>query len=114
MPTSLSVISAVGLSPEVAKIVQQAQEDFDLLLSGHDPKNSKPESAQLDGGTTFFKQASYKITLMQKAAKVENVNGFLYGPILQFTDSRFQLSEPISAVKFYSTEELRKLLGGKL
>jgi hypothetical protein len=93
---------------ETARCLSNALEDFNLALSGQNPLHSKsPAFPQLlDGGTTFWEGACYKLTLLKRLttyrlADGTLVNGFVVGPSLQLHLSQdASKSEPIARTRF--------------
>lgn len=100
------------LTDDQRKAVRDAREDYDLALSGKEPKFAKHESSMLDGGTEIFKHPFYKLTVVRKATTSKKEPGFDFGPILQFSDSQIH-SAPIENVKFFTNGELKAFLGSR-
>lgn len=97
-----------------AQILQNAQEDYDLVVSGKKPKNAIEDNTQgvpADGGTRYFKGQGYKLEVRQTIAD-EAEPGFNYGPVITF-EKIIENGKPkqMSNIKFYKTEDLLKLLG---
>jgi len=97
---------------ETAQCLSHALEDFNLALSGKDPVNSKsPAFPQLlDGGTTFWDGACYKLTIFKslttyRLADGSLVNGYVVGPSLQlhFSPSASR-PQPIARTRFVFLE----------
>jgi hypothetical protein len=101
------------LGAETAGCLANALEDFNLALSGHDPQHSKsPAFPQLlDGGTTFWEGACYKLTILKRLttfrlADGALINGFMVGPSLQLQFSpTSSKSEPIVRTRFVFVEK---------
>lgn len=95
------------------QILQNAQEDYELVVSGKKPKNATEDTSKglpADGGTRYFKGVGYKLEVRQSIAD-ETEPGFNYGPVITF-EKILENGKPkqISNVKFYKTEDLLKLL----
>ncbi len=84
-----------------------AKEDFDAVIIGKNPIHAIRGDEDLsDGGTTFYKGKGYMLTVQSKRTKKENIEGYLYGPIVTFED---KTKNEMSDIKFYSIDELKKL-----
>jgi hypothetical protein len=98
---------------ETARCLSDALEDFNLALSGKNPQHSKsPAFPQvLDGGTTFWEGACYKLTILKqlttyRLADGTSVNGFVVGPSLQLQLSpNASKSQPIARTRFAFIEK---------
>jgi len=98
---------------ETALCLTHALEDFNLALSGQDPVNSKsPAFPQLlDGGTTFWEGACYRLTIFKslttyRIADGSLVSGFVVGPSLQLhLPSSASRSQPIARTRFVFLEK---------
>ena len=105
--------SAEVLGVAATRCLADAREDFTLALSGQNPKHSKnPAFPQLlDGGTTFWEGACYKLTLLRRLttyrlADGTLVSGFIVGPSLQLQFSPVaSKAEPIARTRFLFIEK---------
>lgn len=87
-----------------------AKEDFEAVLKGQKPIHAviDPKKPDLsDGGTIFYAGEGYSLTIKSTLAEKDGAKGYMYGPILTFENN----SKEMSDVRFYSTEELKKLKG---
>lgn len=95
-------------------IDELAKEDFDVVIAGKKPLNAifdKEHGLPADGGTTYYRGDGYKLEIKQTMTRDDKENhGFLYGPIITF-ESIKENDQPkiISDVRFYKTEDLKKL-----
>jgi hypothetical protein len=95
-----------------ARCLSNALEDFNLALSGQDPKHAKSSAFPqlLDGGTTVWEGACYKLTILKRLttyriADGALVSGFIVGPSLQLHLSpNASKSEPIVRTRFVFVE----------
>ena len=96
-----------------ARCLADAREDFNLALSGQDPKHSRNSAFPqlLDGGTTFWEGACYRLTLLKRLttyrlADGTLVSGFIMGPSLQLQFSPdASIAEPIARTRFVFLEK---------
>jgi len=93
--------------------IDEARNDFELVLRGKEPKYSKFKSAKLDGGTESFAHKGYKLTVHRRADTKDGKSGFFYGPELQFTDPKIREKQVFSEIGFYTSDELQNLLGDR-
>ena len=115
-PTSSlpSVGPFVGIDPTrltdaQRTLIFQAATDFDRVRKGLKP-TCKFESMGgfSDGGTVAYECPHYRLTVMKGLFSLQGIDGYLYGPIITFgTDNS------VSDVRFYTYDELAKLLNEK-
>ena len=112
---SFSELFGVGESQAVevfgsdtALCLSNALEDFNLALDGKSPVHSEspPLPQLLDGGTTFWEGACYKLTVLRRLTTYRLpdgaiISGWVVGPSLQLRLSAGATrSEPISRTRF--------------
>jgi len=98
---------------ETAGCLSNALEDFNLALSGEDPRHSKsPAFPQLlDGGTRFWKGACYELTILKRLttfrlADGALISGFVVGPSLELQLApAASKSHPIERTRFVFVEK---------
>lgn len=106
-------ISQVIKSDNAKKILREGAEDFDLIVSGKMPKNSKQGYSTLDGVTNYDGQG-YTLQLIDSTGSVSGSYVNIYGAILVFKDSEFTfMKKEISDVRIYSHEAYLSLKGVK-
>jgi hypothetical protein len=101
--------SPVALSE--AEIIKQANVDFEAVLKGQSPIHAKMRDVALaDGGTTFYQGHGYSLEVRKRLSDSDK-EGFAYGPIIEFENIK-ENGQPkkMSSVKFYTIEEMQKLL----
>lgn len=100
-------VDASKLKEPQRSLIAQATLDFDRVRQGLPPTcKTKPDSGFSDGGTLIYQCKHYRLTVMKGLYTLQGVQGYLYGPILAF-DEDYSVSD----VRFYSNEQLSKLLG---
>ena len=103
-----------GAELSTEEILNNANEDFEQVLKGNLPVHSvrhptKPDLG--DGGTTFYFNVNYELTIQKKLAKNNGVDGFMYGPIIVFNEIKeYGKQKEIKSIKFYTSAEMEKLL----
>jgi hypothetical protein len=97
------------------KAFEEATVDFKLVIAGKLPRFAVEDVAAglpADGGTVIFKGNGYKLTVLQRIAQAGGVDGYLFGPVIDFDESHLQTSGyQISHLEFYTTENLISLRG---
>lgn len=89
-----------------------AKEDFEAVLKGQKPVHAIPDPKKpdlADGGTTFYSGEGYSLTVKSTLSEKDGIKGYMYGPIIEFKDA--DKTKEMSDVKFYSTDDLKKLRG---
>ena len=87
-------------------VIAQAATDFDRTRKGLEPTcKFESMSGFSDGGTTIYECPYYRLTVMKGLFSVQGIDGYLYGPIITFSGDN-----SISDVRFYTYDELSKLL----
>lgn len=100
-------------SDKAKKTMQEALEDFDLVLAGKLPKYSKLDATTLNGVSTY-KGNGYILQLIDTDGTIAGEYIKIYGPVIEFTDSEFQILEKkISEVRFYDRDKYQILKGSK-
>ncbi|MBS1969336.1 MAG: hypothetical protein JSU04_03475 [Bdellovibrionales bacterium] len=98
-----------------SKVESNAKEDFEAVLSGKKPIHAIPDPKKpdlSDGGTTFYVGEGYTLTVKSTLDEKKGVKGYMYGPIIIFENIKTNgKAKEMSNVRFYSTEELRKIRG---
>ena len=90
-------------------VIAQAATDFDRARRGLEPTcKFESMSGFSDGGTTIYECPHYRLTVMKGLFSLQGIDGYLYGPIITFSGDN-----SISDVRFYTYDELSKLLGDK-
>jgi hypothetical protein len=90
-------------------VVGQAATDFDRARRGLEPTcKFESMSGFSDGGTTIYECPYYRLTVMKGLFSLQGIDGYLYGPIITFGGDN-----SVSDVRFYTYDELSKLLGDK-
>ena len=96
------------LSPTQASNARQAREDFERVRSGQTPRcKSKPNLMISDGGTTIYNCPHYQITVGKSLSVQNGVSGYMFGPTIVFSQDY-----SVSDVRFYSDEQMTRLLQG--
>jgi hypothetical protein len=105
-------ISIAGKDKNLQSTLEQATEDFTLVLKGAIPKYAKQtDEDSSDGGTTFYKGKGYDLTIQKSIATIGTEDGFFYGPVLVFNSAVVRgNSSTISQVSFYRKNDLLVLL----
>ena len=108
-----SGIDLSTLKPAYAKIIKEANTDFLLVIKGQKPRYAQfnedmPLAA--DGGTTYYSGDHYELTIVQSLSTFGTVNGFIYGPVIEF-EKRFAPGNmnTVSNIRFYTPEQLKEL-----
>ena len=104
------------LSPADRKVMTEAAEDFQAVLSGKKPVHAtfdKDAPLPSDGGTTFYKGDHYRLTVTMTLVTLGGFNGTAFGPRLEF-DATFApgFNQEISNIRVYSSEQLAAHLHG--
>lgn len=100
-------------SEKAKKIIKEASEDFDLVVAGKTPKNSKVDSATING-LTKYNGSGYKLRVVDTDGTVAGEYINIFGPIIEFDDPEFQLLEKqISDVRLYDHDQYMHLKGTK-
>ena len=104
------------LSPSDQKVMAEAAEDFQAVLSGKKPVHAifdKDAPLPSDGGTTFYKGNHYRLTVTMTLVSLGGFNGTAFGPRLEF-DNTFApgFNQEISSIRVYSNERLAASLHG--
>ena len=100
------------IADSVKTSVKEATDDFDAVLNGQlllhavvDAKIPLPA----DGGTTFYSGKGYRLTIVKSLATIGGINGYFYGPIIEFDNKVVQgNSNKISCVRFYSLTKFKE------
>lgn len=98
------------LPRDQAKAIQEASEDFALVMRGRKPRHAsfdKDAPLPTDGGTTYYLGRGYQLTICHSIASFGDLSGYSYGPIVTF-DSEFATGD-FSAIRFYTSEQLEAL-----
>jgi hypothetical protein len=98
--------------------LQEALDDFNLVLLGHLPIHAKVDQEQpllTDGGTTFYIGDGYKLTVLMSLNGImrgdEYIHGYIYGPMISFGPEVMSGNYPaIHHLTFYTGEDLKELL----
>jgi hypothetical protein len=102
-----------ALGDKARKRLQACAADYKAVLAGKKPSNAKapPDSAD----PHFYKGEGYHIDIIEVPLSVGGVNGFLYGPMIDFDPPLTSggALDSISHVSFYTAAELKALLGRK-
>jgi hypothetical protein len=107
-------VNLSSLSASDRSVILMATEDFESVKSGRPPKHAtldKRAPVPADGGTEFYVGNKYKLEVQKSLSTLGTLTGFIYGPILTF-DKSFAPgnSATITGVRFYTMEQMRKLL----
>jgi len=102
------------LSKKERLIIGNANEDFNLVQTGKKPLHAKVDrEAPLpaDGGTTFWKADGYRLTIFQSISTFGTLNGFVYGPHIQF-DEHFAPGnmDYVSSIRFYTLDQFNSMM----
>ncbi len=90
-------------------VISQAATDFSRARRGLEPTcKFESMSGFSDGGTTIYECPHYRLTVMKGLFSLQGIDGYLYGPIVNFGGDN-----SVSDVRFYTYDELSKLLGDK-
>ena len=97
-----------------AQTIRESNEDFILVLAGHNPRYAKfDKDAPLprDGGTTYYKGKGYTLTILKSLSSFGKLQGYIYGPIIKF-DEKFAPGNwnTIESLRFYTSEQLNTLI----
>jgi hypothetical protein len=108
-----SGIDLSTLKPTQAKIIKEANVDFLLVLKGEKPRYAqfnKEMPLPADGGTTYYSGDHYELTVVQSLSTFGNLNGYIYGPVVDF-DKQFSPGNmnTVSNLRFYTSEQLKEL-----
>lgn len=88
-------------------VIGQAAIDFDRARKGLEPTCKYASmSGFSDGGTTIYECPHYRLTVMKGLFSLQGMHGYLYGPIITFSGDN-----SVSDVRFYTYDELSRLLG---
>jgi len=108
--------SSERLPPKTRTSLLAAMVDFRAVQSGKAPVNARPDTDRpgpADGGTTYWSGPGYQLAVIKSLATLGGVDGYMYGPILDFSSNLIIGNDvPLSSVSFYSAEQLRALLSG--
>ena len=98
-----------ALGEKVQKRVAASTADFQAVTDGKKPIHAKPPTPE---ETHFFKGDGYHLDVIEAPIKIGGVDGFLYGPMLEWEEDSAVSGEMDSLfhVTFYTAEELKKLL----
>jgi len=107
-------IDLSSLPKETSQIIEQANEDYILVLKGFKPRHAifdKNAPLPSDGGTTFYKGNKYTLTIVKSISSFGGLNGYIYGPIIWF-DKGFAPgnSNSVKDLRFYTFQQLNELL----
>lgn len=102
------------LSRKERLIIGNANEDFTLVLTGKKPRHATfDKSAPLpaDGGTTFWKADGYRLTIFQSISTFGTLDGFVYGPYIQF-DEQFAPGNMnyVSSIRFLTLDQFNAMM----
>jgi len=102
------------LSKKERLIIGNANEDFTLVQNGKKPKHATvDQEAPLpaDGGTTFWKTDGYRLTIFQSISTFGTLNGFVYGPYIQF-DEQFAPGNMgyVSSIRFLTLDQFNAMM----
>jgi hypothetical protein len=102
-------IDLTRLTDVQRSVIAQAATDFDRTRRGLEPTcKFESMSGFSDGGTTIYECPHYRLTVMKSLFSLQGFDGYLYGPIITFRGDH-----SVSDVRFYTYDELSKLLGNK-
>ena len=111
----------LAMLPAVSRVViEQASEDFERVLVGRRPVHARFDAEAAlpaDGGTTFYTGSGYRLTIVKSIAHLNgggaqaDISGYLYGPTVTLDEDILAGNnrQVISAVRFYTVEQLRQL-----
>jgi hypothetical protein len=108
-----AVVGMAKWDESATQTMREALEDYDSIVKGGEPLNAKPDknaALPADGGTRFYLGNGYHLTRVQSLSRLGGVDGFMFGPVIQF-DSKIAPGnmDAISHVMFITHEAFQKL-----
>lgn len=102
------------LSKKERLLIGNANEDFTLVQTGKKPKHAtlnQEVPPPADGGTTFWKADGYRLTIFQSISTFGTLDGFVYGPYIQF-DDQFAPGNMnyVSSIRFLTLDQFNAMM----